>query len=112
MVGHHAINKHIYWDPQCILSAIRYISLCPPLRLLILPALLLPSFFNVSFLIYHNRGFRNGVITGVRVRLPYIFQAAVYAVLFREGKYVKSAKIEGIMRREAEREKEREKERE
>eukprot|EP00026_Physarum_polycephalum_P013496 Phypoly_transcript_13907.p1 GENE.Phypoly_transcript_13907~~Phypoly_transcript_13907.p1 ORF type:complete len:241 (+),score=35.53 Phypoly_transcript_13907:156-878(+) len=31
------------------------------------------------------RGFRNGIITGVRVRLPYIFQAAVYAVLFREG---------------------------
>jgi len=31
------------------------------------------------------RGFRNGVITGVRVRLPYIFQAIVYAVAFREG---------------------------
>lgn len=35
-----------------------------------------------------NRGFRNGIVTGVRVRLPYIFQAAVYAVLFKEGKYV------------------------
>jgi len=31
------------------------------------------------------RGYRNGVITGVRVRIPYIFQAIIYGVLFREG---------------------------
>eukprot|EP01111_Echinosteliopsis_oligospora_P011160 TRINITY_DN3614_c0_g1_i1.p1 TRINITY_DN3614_c0_g1~~TRINITY_DN3614_c0_g1_i1.p1 ORF type:complete len:240 (-),score=41.18 TRINITY_DN3614_c0_g1_i1:49-768(-) len=31
------------------------------------------------------RGFRNGVITGVRVRIPYIFQAVIYAIVFREG---------------------------
>jgi len=31
------------------------------------------------------RGFRNGVITGVRVRAPYMVQAIVYALLFREG---------------------------
>lgn len=39
------------------------------------------------------RGFRNGIITGVRVRLPYIFQAAVYAFLFREGNVVERIKF-------------------
>jgi len=39
------------------------------------------------------RGFRNGVITGVRVRLPYIFQAVVYAALFREGNVVERLKF-------------------
>eukprot|EP01027_Heterolobosea_sp_BB2_P013152 GEZU01018999.1.p1 GENE.GEZU01018999.1~~GEZU01018999.1.p1 ORF type:complete len:105 (-),score=8.70 GEZU01018999.1:75-389(-) len=32
------------------------------------------------------RGFRNGVMTGVRIRMPYIFQAIIYAVIFRQGK--------------------------
>jgi peroxisomal membrane protein 4 len=39
------------------------------------------------------RGFRNGVVTGVRVRLPYIFQAVVYAGLFREGNVVERIKF-------------------
>eukprot|EP00005_Dracoamoeba_jomungandri_P005941 CAMPEP_0174259810 /NCGR_PEP_ID=MMETSP0439-20130205/8592_1 /TAXON_ID=0 /ORGANISM="Stereomyxa ramosa, Strain Chinc5" /LENGTH=180 /DNA_ID=CAMNT_0015343861 /DNA_START=64 /DNA_END=607 /DNA_ORIENTATION=+ len=30
------------------------------------------------------RGFRNGITTGARIRLPYAFQALIYAVVFRE----------------------------
>ncbi len=44
--------------------------------------------FDCNVFSFLYRGFRNGVITGVRVRLPYIFQALIYAVIFREGKYV------------------------
>ncbi|KYQ88219.1 transmembrane protein [Tieghemostelium lacteum] len=29
------------------------------------------------------RGFRNGILTGVRIRIPYIFQAVIYAILSR-----------------------------
>jgi hypothetical protein len=50
----HAVNKHIFWDVNCLLSAIR--------------------------------GFRNGIITGARIRLPYVFQAVIYAVIFRQGR--------------------------
>jgi len=31
------------------------------------------------------RGFRNGIITGARIRIPYLLQAATYAVLFEKG---------------------------
>lgn len=30
------------------------------------------------------RGFRNGIITGTRIRLPYIIQAALYALIFQD----------------------------
>jgi len=30
------------------------------------------------------RGFRHGIVTAVRVRLPYIFHAAIYVLLFRD----------------------------
>lgn len=29
------------------------------------------------------RGFRNGIITGARIRIPYIIQAALYAIIFQ-----------------------------
>ena len=32
------------------------------------------------------RGFRNGVITGARIRIPYMLQAVVYGFLFDNGK--------------------------
>lgn len=41
--------------------------------------------WDIQCLLSAVRGFRNGIITGVRVRLPYIFQAVVYAALFKEG---------------------------
>lgn len=31
------------------------------------------------------RGYRNGIITATRLRIPYIYQAVIYAVLYREG---------------------------
>jgi len=31
------------------------------------------------------RGYRNGIVTATRLRMPYIFQAVIYAVLYREG---------------------------
>lgn len=34
------------------------------------------------------RGLRNGIVCGVRIRLPYVIQAATYAVLYRDEKYV------------------------
>ncbi len=52
----HKINKHLLWDINCLISAVR--------------------------------GFRNGIITGARIRLPYVFQAVIYAIVFRQGKYV------------------------
>eukprot|EP01112_Ceratiomyxa_fruticulosa_P018897 TRINITY_DN610_c0_g1_i1.p1 TRINITY_DN610_c0_g1~~TRINITY_DN610_c0_g1_i1.p1 ORF type:complete len:244 (-),score=11.64 TRINITY_DN610_c0_g1_i1:60-791(-) len=58
---YHAINKHLFWDKNCILSVIR--------------------------------GFRNGVNTGVRVRIPYIFQALIYAAIFRDGKVLDRVKF-------------------
>lgn len=33
------------------------------------------------------RGLRNGIMCGARIRLPYIIQAAVYAIIFRQPKY-------------------------
>jgi hypothetical protein len=33
------------------------------------------------------RGWRNGMIAGVRIRLPYIFHAALYAIIFRDRGY-------------------------
>jgi len=57
----HAINKHVHWDIQCLLSVLR--------------------------------GFRNGVITAVRVRNPYLVQAVVYALLFREGGLLEKLKF-------------------
>ena len=71
---HHLVNKHPFWDPICILSAVR--------------------------------GLRNGIITGARVRLPYLHQvparrtetlphshvplrkAIAYSFLYREDGYV------------------------
>eukprot|EP01133_Synstelium_polycarpum_P005630 gene5630-6496_t len=32
------------------------------------------------------RGLRNGILTGVRIRIPYIFQAVIYAAIFRDPK--------------------------
>lgn len=29
------------------------------------------------------RGLRNGIISGIRIRLPYVIQGIVYAVIFR-----------------------------
>jgi len=60
-VAHHAVNKHLFWDSDCILSAIR--------------------------------GFRNGIITGARIRLPYVFQAIIYAIIFRQGKVLERVKF-------------------
>lgn len=34
------------------------------------------------------RGLRNGIICGVRIRLPYVIQAATYALIYRDAKYV------------------------
>ena len=34
------------------------------------------------------RGLRNGIVCGVRIRLPYVIQAATYAVLYRDSAYV------------------------
>ncbi|EGC39574.1 hypothetical protein DICPUDRAFT_26627 [Dictyostelium purpureum] len=39
------------------------------------------------------RGFRNGVLTGVRIRIPYIFQAVIYASLFRDAKSASRVKF-------------------
>ena len=33
------------------------------------------------------RGWRNGMMAGVRIRLPYIFHAAIFAVVFRDPGY-------------------------
>ncbi|KAL6073263.1 Transmembrane protein [Balamuthia mandrillaris] len=30
-------------------------------------------------------GYRNGIISGVRIRLPYVFQAVIYAIIFQQG---------------------------
>lgn len=30
------------------------------------------------------RGLRNGIICGVRIRLPYVIQAATYALIYRD----------------------------
>eukprot|EP01114_Cavostelium_apophysatum_P007140 TRINITY_DN1890_c0_g1_i1.p1 TRINITY_DN1890_c0_g1~~TRINITY_DN1890_c0_g1_i1.p1 ORF type:complete len:241 (-),score=37.55 TRINITY_DN1890_c0_g1_i1:18-740(-) len=57
----HGINKHHFWDPICIVSAIR--------------------------------GFRNGILTGARIRLPYVFQAVIYAVVFRQGRVLDRVKF-------------------
>lgn len=35
------------------------------------------------------RGLRNGIMCGARIRFPYIIQAAVYAIIFRESGCVK-----------------------
>jgi len=61
MNHYHAVNKHHFWDPECILSVVR--------------------------------GFRNGIITGARIRLPYVFQAVIYAVVFRQGKVLDRVKF-------------------
>ncbi|PRP77542.1 hypothetical protein PROFUN_14226 [Planoprotostelium fungivorum] len=53
-----------------------------------------PPFHPVNKHPYHDlicaissvRGFRNGIITGARIRLPYVFQAVIYGILFRQGK--------------------------
>jgi peroxisomal membrane protein 4 len=36
-----------------------------------------------SSLLSALRGYRNGIISGVRIRLPYVIQALIYAALFR-----------------------------
>jgi hypothetical protein len=41
-----------------------------------------------GFLLSTLRGLRNGIVCGIRIRLPYIIQAVAYAVIFREKKYV------------------------
>jgi len=35
----------------------------------------------------NNRGYRNGIVSGVRIRLPYVIQALVYAILYRQPAY-------------------------
>lgn len=30
------------------------------------------------------RGLRNGIVCGVRIRLPYVIQAATYALIYRD----------------------------
>lgn len=49
--------------------------------------------WDLQCLLSSLRGFHNGVVTGVRVRLPYIFHAAVFALLFREGNVVERMKF-------------------
>jgi hypothetical protein len=39
------------------------------------------------------RGLRNGIITGIRIRLPYVFQGIIYAILFRNQAYVVFMKV-------------------
>ncbi|KAF2078297.1 hypothetical protein CYY_000389 [Polysphondylium violaceum] len=39
------------------------------------------------------RGARNGVLTGVRIRIPYIFQAVIYAAIFRDPKLLNRVKV-------------------
>eukprot|EP01121_Diplochlamys_sp_Union-15-3_P000404 TRINITY_DN1037_c0_g1_i6.p1 TRINITY_DN1037_c0_g1~~TRINITY_DN1037_c0_g1_i6.p1 ORF type:complete len:235 (-),score=10.54 TRINITY_DN1037_c0_g1_i6:52-756(-) len=39
------------------------------------------------------RGIRNGIVTGIRIRLPYIMQALIYAVLFRDQKFIDKTKF-------------------
>eukprot|EP01122_Echinamoeba_exundans_P017042 TRINITY_DN883_c0_g2_i1.p1 TRINITY_DN883_c0_g2~~TRINITY_DN883_c0_g2_i1.p1 ORF type:complete len:242 (+),score=45.61 TRINITY_DN883_c0_g2_i1:165-890(+) len=47
-----------------------------------------PPFHNKElyqgFLLSTLRGLRNGIVCGIRIRLPYIIQAVAYAVIFRE----------------------------
>lgn len=50
-----------------------------------------PPFHNPKalegFILSTLRGLRNGVVCGIRIRLPYIIQAVAYAIIFREKKY-------------------------
>eukprot|EP01132_Coremiostelium_polycephalum_P007901 gene7901-9721_t len=39
------------------------------------------------------RGLRNGILTGVRIRIPYIFQAVIYAAIFRDPKLLSRVKF-------------------
>jgi len=39
------------------------------------------------------RGFRNGIITGARIRIPYILQAAIYTIIFDKGKSLDKPKF-------------------
>ncbi|EGG16775.1 transmembrane protein [Cavenderia fasciculata] len=39
------------------------------------------------------RGLRNGILTGVRIRIPYIFQAVIYAAIFRDPKLTSRVKF-------------------
>jgi len=41
--------------------------------------------WDVQCLLSAIRGYRNGIITATRLRMPYIYQALIYAVLYREG---------------------------
>ena len=45
-------------------------------------------YFVVGLFVTMVGGLGNGIITATRVRMPYIFQAVVYAVIYREGGYV------------------------
>ncbi|EFA83827.1 transmembrane protein [Heterostelium album PN500] len=42
--------------------------------------------FHSDCLLSVIRGLRNGILTGVRIRIPYIFQAVIYAAIFRDAK--------------------------
>jgi len=41
--------------------------------------------WDIQCLLSAIRGYRNGIITATRLRMPYIYQAFIYAVLYREG---------------------------
>jgi len=43
------------------------------------------SHWDIQCILSAIRGYRNGIITATRLRIPYIFQAVIYAVLYREG---------------------------
>jgi len=39
------------------------------------------------------RGFRNGIITGARIRIPYLMQASIYAIIFEQGRSIDKIKF-------------------
>jgi len=43
------------------------------------------NLWDIQCLLSAARGYRNGIITATRLRMPYIYQAFIYAVLYREG---------------------------
>ncbi|GAM19501.1 hypothetical protein SAMD00019534_026760 [Acytostelium subglobosum LB1] len=49
--------------------------------------------FHTDCLISALRGLRNGILTGVRIRIPYIFQAVIYAAIFRDPRLLSRVKF-------------------
>eukprot|EP01095_Lingulamoeba_sp_RSL-Kostka_P005667 TRINITY_DN170_c1_g3_i1.p1 TRINITY_DN170_c1_g3~~TRINITY_DN170_c1_g3_i1.p1 ORF type:complete len:242 (+),score=73.66 TRINITY_DN170_c1_g3_i1:179-904(+) len=50
------------------------------------------------YLLSAFRGLRNGIMTGTRIRVPYIFQAAVYALLFRDNPEQRVNKLKFVIK--------------